>query len=100
MVVKHRDGGYADRHPTGDDVLPVAESSASSLTRDPKPKRPEYAAAGIPDYWVMDLKAESLIVHREPEGRTCRDVQTLTGDTVPQSDALPDFALSVVSVYA
>lgn len=29
-----------------------------------------YAAAGIGDYWVVDLTRDELVVHREPAGTT------------------------------
>lgn len=44
----------------------VIEVSWSSLHRDLKLKAPVFAAAGLADYWVIDLRAQRVVVHREP----------------------------------
>lgn len=38
----------------------------SSLPYDSTVKLPLYARAGIPEYWIVDLKAGVLVVHRNP----------------------------------
>ncbi|WP_354699798.1 hypothetical protein DSM112329_00055 [Paraconexibacter sp. AEG42_29] len=67
LVVIHLDHG---RHvaPGRDDSGPVfvAEVSATSLLWDLGRKRLLYARAGIPEYWVLDLEGERLVVHRDP----------------------------------
>ena len=58
---------YAAVHPkTGLLVVEVAESS---LTYDRQTKRPLYARAGIPEYWIVNLVDRVLEVYREPEER-------------------------------
>lgn len=42
----------------------VIEVSRSSLRRDRTVKRRLYAQAGIPEYWIVDLVHDVLIVHR------------------------------------
>lgn len=44
----------------------VIEVCTSSRTRDLRLKPPIYAAAGVPDYWVVDLVQRSVVVHRTP----------------------------------
>jgi Uma2 family endonuclease len=44
----------------------VVEVSDTSLDMDTGPKAQLYAAAGIADYWVIDLNNSQLIVHRDP----------------------------------
>ncbi len=42
-----------------------------------------YAAAGIPDYWVLDIEGRRLVVHRDPaEGRYATIVVAGDDDTV------------------
>ena len=48
------------------DVRLAIEVSDTSLTRDLRTKANLYARFGIADYWVVDVKRERLIVHREP----------------------------------
>ena len=46
----------------------VVEVAQSSLRVDLGFKAPLYASAGIPEYWVLDLDYDRLIVHRDPCG--------------------------------
>jgi Uma2 family endonuclease len=59
-------GDYSHAHPEG--ALLVIEVALSSVAVDTKVKPELYAAAGVPDYWVVDVAAKRLQVFREPEG--------------------------------
>src|SRR6478672_631944 len=48
-------------------ALLVVEVSDTSLAIDTGIKAELYAAAGIADYWVVDLNSRVLIVHRDPQ---------------------------------
>lgn len=52
-----------DRQPTT--ALLVVEVAQTSQARDAE-KAVEYAAAGVADYWIVDLERRIVIVHREP----------------------------------
>ncbi len=47
-------------------MLLVVEIAETTLTRDMGTKRARYAAAGIPEYWVVDGARSVVHVHREP----------------------------------
>jgi hypothetical protein len=47
-------------------VALVIEVSDSSLDRDLGRKSVLYAAAGIPEYWVVDLAGERILIHVDP----------------------------------
>jgi Uma2 family endonuclease len=55
---------YARSHPTTAEL--VVEVSDSSLDYDTTDKASLYSAAGIADYWVVDLVNRRLIVMRDP----------------------------------
>jgi Uma2 family endonuclease len=55
---------YGQAHPTT--ALLVVEVSDSSLDYDTDDRASLYAAAGIADYWVVDLVNHRLIVMRDP----------------------------------
>lgn len=55
---------YADRHPTS--ALLVIELSDSTIRFDRTQKATLYAAAGIPEYWIVDLKQRRVEVRRDP----------------------------------
>ena len=59
-----------------------------------------YARAGIVEYWVLDLNAWRLIVHREPDGEAYRsvvaysDAEKVAPLGAPQSEVLVGEMLS------
>jgi Uma2 family endonuclease len=82
------------------DAVLVVEVSDSSLVKDRDVKRHFYAAARIPEYWIVDLKREVIEVRTRPVGRDYARLQELgRGDTlgpvglrgvrIPVADVLP-----------
>jgi len=67
-VVRGAEMDFARAYPTAADVLLVVEVADTSLAADRGLKLRLYAAAGIPEYWVLDLRGEALEVYREPLG--------------------------------
>lgn len=64
-VVKIDSLDYADHHPTPDEVYLVIEVADTTLKKDCKTKGKAYAAAGIIDYWVLDVINRQLHVFRD-----------------------------------
>lgn len=67
-----RDRRYSEAHPTPEDVFAVIEVSDSTLAFDRDVKIPAYAAAGIPEAWIINLPERCAEVHREPNRRDRR----------------------------
>ena len=67
VAVLHR---RADYYRTGTaepgDVVLLIEVAETSAERDRDVKLPAYARAGIPEVWLVDLSAASILVAREP----------------------------------
>ena len=91
---------YLHHHPEPDDMVLICEVALSSLPYDRKQKSAAYAAAGIAQYWIIDVKGRAIIVRSDPNRATAtyrresifRDGETLTvptGGTVAASDILP-----------
>jgi Uma2 family endonuclease len=90
---------FARRFPRGDELLLAIEIADSSAGFDLSRKAVLYAAAGVPEYWVLDLQRRRLVVHREPSEADYRltrlfsesDTVTLENrtETVRVSDLLP-----------
>ena len=57
---------YAAAHPRPEQVLLVIEVADSSLAYDRDVKLPMYAAAGIPEVWLVDLEGERILLFRSP----------------------------------
>ncbi|HUG83812.1 MAG TPA: Uma2 family endonuclease [Euzebya sp.] len=52
----------------------VIEVARSSRATDLGLKAALYAAAGVPDYWVVDLVRDLVVVHRDPDAMTFRTI--------------------------
>ena len=63
-----------DSQPPVEDVLLAVEVSDSSLLYDRTVKMEQYAEAGIPEYWIVDLRRKMVIVSRNPLGGQFMDV--------------------------
>jgi Uma2 family endonuclease len=61
-----RRGRYRRRRPQAPDVLLVIEVADTSLDYDLGTKQQIYAAAGVKEYWVVDVTAERVAVFRNP----------------------------------
>lgn len=67
-VIRGDTHNYADRHPGPAEVGLVMEIADTSFERDSILKKRIYAAAGIPYYWLLNLKTRSLEVYSVPQG--------------------------------
>src|SRR5262249_13152238 len=63
-VIKGKALDFLVANPTSAEL--VVEVADTSLSMDTGAKAQLYAAAGIADYWVIDLNNRLLIVHRDP----------------------------------
>lgn len=83
-IVRRRQGGYRDRHPQASDIFGLIEFADSSLTKDLEEKSRAYAASGIAEYWVVNLRQMTLVVKRNPFEGDYRSTVTLeSGDISP-----------------
>jgi Uma2 family endonuclease len=58
---------FPNTNPQPGDLRLMVEISDSTLGFDPTTKAALYARAGILEYWVLDIPARRLIVHRDPQ---------------------------------
>ena len=77
------------------DVYLLVEVADRSLEFDLGDKLARYAAAGIPEVWVANLRAGELVVNTDPEGATYANVRVIPLDGAVSSQAFPDVALVV-----
>jgi Uma2 family endonuclease len=57
---------YEDHHPEPPDVPLIVEVADTSIRYDRGRKAMVYARAGIPEYWIINLKIRRVEVHRNP----------------------------------
>jgi Uma2 family endonuclease len=65
-IVKGTILDYADHHPHPEDIHLIVEVADSTLKKDCEVKDKLYSQAGIPEYWVVDLKNRQLHIFRDP----------------------------------
>lgn len=65
IVVRGQIRDYMERHPS--EALLVVEVAHSSLAQDRLTKSRIYAAAGVTEYWIVNLPEEVLEVYRSPD---------------------------------
>ena len=58
---------YRERHPHGSDICVVIEVADSSLVHDRTTKLRTYAAAGIPQYVIVNLVDDVVEVYSQPD---------------------------------
>lgn len=66
-IVQPRDDFYETAHPKPDEVYWLIEIADTTIKRDLGLKADLYAAAGINDYWVLNIATRQLHVFREPQ---------------------------------
>jgi len=86
---------YADSLPGPEDVLLVVEVADTTLAYDRRVKLPLYAAAGIPDTWLVNLPRRSIEVHREPQGNRYQQVTVYRRGESITPLALPEISIAV-----
>ena len=97
IVLPGQSRDYTDV-PSASDLVLLVEISDSTLRYDQGTKARMYAAEGIPDYWLVNLRARTLEVRRQPESG---EYQSLTvyseGETIAPL-ASPDALVRVVDL--
>lgn len=87
----------SDDHPsTATLIIEVADSSRAF---DLGLKARLYAAAKIPEYWVVDLQTEKLVVHREPKKGEYQRVHRFGRGREVTSTVAPKVTVKVAALF-
>jgi Uma2 family endonuclease len=81
-IVRAPDTQYLTHHPYPEDIFWLIEYADSTLAKDVNTKQRIYAAAGILEYWVVNLQASELIVFRGIENNGYETETKLSSGTV------------------
>jgi Uma2 family endonuclease len=98
-VVHRRSDYYRSGKPQAADVLLLIEVADSSFDFDRDVKGPRYARNGIPEYWIVDLNTDTVLVHRgpQPDGTWATTEMRRRGDALAVA-ALPGVAVAVADI--
>lgn len=94
-ILRRREDRYRDAHPEGSDVLAVIEVSDSTVAFDRSRKFPRYAAAGIPEAWLVDLESEHVEIHSMPKESAYGLVKIFLRNENAVSETISDMTLPV-----
>lgn len=95
VIARDADGFFA----RAEQVLLIIETSVSSLKRDLGAKSRAYAAAGVPEYWVIDVKNAKLHVFRSPVDGAWTQTQTLGSADLVSPLFAPGADIALTSVF-
>jgi Uma2 family endonuclease len=93
-VIQRLGQDYREHHPYPENIFWLIEYSNSTLSKDLGIKSQIYAAAGIAEYWVINLRTMELIVFRSPTDEGYQLRETLTRGNINPL-AFPDVAVSI-----
>ena len=65
-IIQGNPRDYPDRHPNATEVALIIEVADSTLERDRTIKQTIYAAAGIPEYWIINVRDRQIEIYRSP----------------------------------
>ncbi len=84
-VAKSRPDFYKNAHPRPEDILFLIEVADSSLAKDRTVKLPLYAAAGIPETWIVNLEEECVEIYTEPSAEGYGQVKVFRKEELIQT---------------
>ena len=90
---------YRHAHPKPEEVLLVVEVADTSLVYDRKRKAPLYARYGLPEYWLIDVNAEQVEIHRDPGREGYRQLIRPKKSETISPQALPGLIVSLADLW-
>jgi Uma2 family endonuclease len=100
IVLRWRADDYMGKLAHASDALLVIEVSDSSLRYDRDLKLGLYARAGVPEVWIVDVRGEQVLVHREPDGQGGYRVRQALGvDAIAGCAAMPSIRVDVGALF-
>ncbi len=84
-VLRFDENDYEEAHPSEKDVFIAIEVSHTTQKYDRETKMPLFAQYGIPEAWVIDLKAKTIEVYANPMNGEYGDKKTFKREDVLES---------------
>jgi Uma2 family endonuclease len=83
-LLRPRPDFYASTLPGPSDILLIIEVADATLEYDRQLKRNMYASAAVPEYWLVNLDAHTIVRHTNLKGSEYHDVREYRrGDDMP-----------------
>jgi len=99
-VLRYRDDFYTSSTPKAADVLVLIEVADQSLAYDRNQKLPRYAAAGIPEVWVVDASGKAVEQYTEPRGDHYRQLRVFQRGDLLVAQAIEGVQVRLEELFA
>jgi len=100
IVLSMPSDDISDRNPQPSEVRLAVEIAHSTVKFDLTTKARLYARAGIAEYWVVDIPARRIVVHRNPQEGQYRSVVAYSENECVRPLAASDREFPVGSAFA
>ena len=97
-LLRPRDDFYGQRHPGPEDTLLLIEVSDTTLTYDRRVKTALYSAAGVMEYWIINLQKRQIEVYREPQSEGYRTMTRYAPGETLSPLAFPEVQLDITEI--
>ncbi|MGH9902636.1 MAG: Uma2 family endonuclease [Pyrinomonadaceae bacterium] len=97
-LLRWRDDFYRRAHPSPADVLLLIEVSDTTVESDRTVKVPLYAAAGIPEVWLVNLPDERVEIYAGPAGGAYQSVRNVGRGEEAQALAVAGLSVNVADL--
>jgi Uma2 family endonuclease len=91
---------YGRTRPTARDVMLLIEVSDSSLSSDLQEKSDIYAAAGIQEYWVVDVPFSRIHILSNSDGKTYRKIEIAVAPQFVSPTCVPSAQLNLSDLFS
>jgi Uma2 family endonuclease len=99
LLLRRRADYYHSRTPTAENALLLVEVAGTALRYDREVKVPLYAAAGVPEVWIVDLVGEVVEVYEEPAGERYRQITRYAAGEQMAPRAFPNAWIDVAALF-
>jgi Uma2 family endonuclease len=99
-VLRSEPNQYRHRTPVAADVLLIIEVVDTSGAYDRGDKLAAYARAGIPEYWVADVNAQTFTICLDPVGEQYRTMIVVAAPGVARPKFVPGVAIDLAALWA
>lgn len=93
-VLKFREDAYTKSHPKPPEVLLIIEVADTSLEKDREVKLPIYAASGIRECWIVNLREQQIEVYTEPSEKGYADIHIYRKGDLIQTQLVPNLPVA------
>jgi Uma2 family endonuclease len=94
-LLRPRSDFYASKTPAADDLFLIVAVADTTLAYDRNVKVPRYAAAAVPETWIVNLRDDRLLVYRDAVAGACNTSLVLRRSESVSASETPDIVFAV-----